>query len=344
MTHCLWQMGEPESALAAAQEALAHAAAVGDSSLEVATRYLRSYLYRDLGEYGRAVADLQPTVDMLAGPLARERFGLAGYPSVMSHALLSMCLAELGQFPEAIESAQVALRIATPLDHPYSLAVGYQCLGVALLQRGDAHGAIAALERALAICEQWSLSHNVPAVKLQLGHVRMLAGQTDHALPMLTEARQFVTTQTRTSNLSRIVTILAEDYLLIDQVSEAALLAGRARDLAVERQDRGHQARSLRLLGEIAARRAPPNLDDAEARYREALALAEELGMRPLQAHCHLGLGKLYRQAGRPDEARPALMTAVAMLREMGMNHWLPEAEAALAAVTAEVASADAPT
>ena len=92
---------------------------------------------------------------MLAGPLARERFGLAGHPSVMSHALLSMCLADLGQFPEAIESAQVALRIATPLDHPYSLAVGYQCLGVALLQRGDAHGAIAALERALAICEQW---------------------------------------------------------------------------------------------------------------------------------------------------------------------------------------------
>ena len=50
--------------------------------------------------------------------------------------------------------------------------------------------------------------------------------------------------------------------------------------------------------------------------------------MRPLQAHCHLGLGKLYRQAGRPDEARAELSTAVAMLREMEMTYWLPEAEA----------------
>jgi hypothetical protein len=53
--------------------------------------------------------------------------------------------------------------------------------------------------------------------------------------------------------------------------------------------------------------------------------------MRPLQAHCHLGLGKLYRRTGRPDAARAALATAVAMLREMGMAFWLPEAERELA-------------
>ena len=53
--------------------------------------------------------------------------------------------------------------------------------------------------------------------------------------------------------------------------------------------------------------------------------------MRPLQAHCHLGLGRLHRQAGRLDEARAELATAVAMLREMGMAFWLPEAERELA-------------
>ena len=49
------------------------------------------------------------------------------------------------------------------------------------------------------------------------------------------------------------------------------------------------------------------------------------------QAHCHLGLGKLYRRKGRLDEARAELQPAVAMLREMGMAFWLPEAEPELA-------------
>jgi Flp pilus assembly protein TadD len=75
----------------------------------------------------------------------------------------------------------------------------------------------------------------------------------------------------------------------------------------------------------------PPETAGAEARYGEALALADELGMRPLQAHCHLGLGKLYERIGRHDEARAELTTAVAMLREMGMAFWLPEAELAAA-------------
>ena len=53
--------------------------------------------------------------------------------------------------------------------------------------------------------------------------------------------------------------------------------------------------------------------------------------MRRQQAHCHLGLGKLYRRVCRPDEARAELATAVALLREMGMAFWLPEAERELA-------------
>ena len=87
------------------------------------------------------------------------------------------------------------------------------------------------------------------------------------------------------------------------------------------------------LAGEIAARREPVDEQGAQTHYRAALALAEELGMRPLQAHCHLGLGKLYRRVGRFDEARAELATAVAMLREMGMAYWLPEAEGELAAI-----------
>ena len=71
----------------------------------------------------------------------------------------------------------------------------------------------------------------------------------------------------------------------------------------------------------------------AEAHYRQALALAEALGMRPLQAHCHLGLGKLYAKIGRRAEARTGLSAAVELYRAMEMTFWLPQAEAALAEV-----------
>jgi len=103
--------------------------------------------------------------------------------------------------------------------------------------------------------------------------------------------------------------------------------------LAREHQERGHQAYALRLLGDIAAYRAPPGIDQAAVHYRQALSLAEELGMRPLVAHCHLGLGTLYASVSQSEQARAALTTAIAMYRAMDMTFWLPQAEAALAQV-----------
>ena len=96
--------------------------------------------------------------------------------------------------------------------------------------------------------------------------------------------------------------------------------------------ERANLAWAHRALGEIAARRDPPDSTSAESQYRQALALAAELEMRPLQARCHLGLGTLYRRLGRADAARVELSTAATMLREMGMTFWLPEAEAELEA------------
>ena len=80
-------------------------------------------------------------------------------------------------------------------------------------------------------------------------------------------------------------------------------------------------------------RHEPPDVDQATAHYRQALGLADEVGMRPLQAHCHLGLGTLYARAGQQEQARPALSTAIDLYRAMEMTFWLPQAEAALAAV-----------
>ena len=88
---------------------------------------------------------------------------------------------------------------------------------------------------------------------------------------------------------------------------------------------------ALHQLGVVYAHAAPPDVTQAEAHYQQALALAEELGMRPLQAHCHLGLGTLYAKAGRWEQARTELATAIELYRATEMMFWLPQAEAALA-------------
>src|SRR6266850_1431366 len=114
-------------------------------------------------------------------------------------------------------------------------------------------------------------------------------------------------------------------------MQEAVQLAGRALDLSRAHKERGHEAWALRLLGEVAAHQAPPEITPAEHHYRQALALAEELGMRPLQAHCHLGLGTLYTRTGQQEQACAELSTAIALYRAMEMHFWLPQAEASLA-------------
>ncbi len=73
------------------------------------------------------------------------------------------------------------------------------------------------------------------------------------------------------------------------------------------------------------------SLEGERKHYREALTLAGELGMRPLVAHCHLGLGKLYRRTGKPEQAHQQLAMATAMYREMDMRFWLERAGPELA-------------
>ncbi|SRR6266852_7798607 len=103
--------------------------------------------------------------------------------------------------------------------------------------------------------------------------------------------------------------------------------------LACERRERGTEAYALRLLGEIATQREPPEAAVAETHYRQARALADALGLRPLQAHCHRGLGRLYAATGQREQARAELSDAIEMYQDMAMTFWLPETQAALAQV-----------
>jgi tetratricopeptide (TPR) repeat protein len=143
---------------------------------------------------------------------------------------------------------------------------------------------------------------------------------------------QFAAMREGTSHPTFVVW-LGEAYLRAGRLEEAYTQAQSALASSRAHQERGYEAYTLQLLGEIHTRHNPLEVEPAEAHYLQALALAEELGMRPLQAHCHLGLGTLYNQMGRAQQARTALGTAIELYRAMEMTFWLPQVEAALAQV-----------
>jgi tetratricopeptide (TPR) repeat protein len=126
---------------------------------------------------------------------------------------------------------------------------------------------------------------------------------------------------------------LGEAYLFAGRQADALALTERALALARTHKEQGNEAYVLQILGEIHAQCGPAAAEGAECHYGQALALAEELGMCPLQAHCHRGLGILYATIGQREQARAEFSTAMALYRAMDMTFWLPQAEATLARV-----------
>ena len=126
---------------------------------------------------------------------------------------------------------------------------------------------------------------------------------------------------------------LAHAYLTAGRPADACRLAPEALGLARQYHERGHEAWIHGIIGDIAARADPNDVAAAENAYREAIAIADELGMRPRVALGHLALGQLYRRAGRKGEAREHLETATAALRTMAMPRWLDEAQVELSAL-----------
>jgi tetratricopeptide (TPR) repeat protein len=283
-----------------------------------------------VGDYPQAIDLLRQNLVALDGALLQERFGQSRLPSVMSRDILARCLAEVGAFDEGLGHSEDSLRIAEAVNHPPSLVEACYGIGYVSLRKGDVHQALPWLERGLETCRVWDMPLLLYMSSSALGYAYILAGRVSDALPLL---EQNVSTEAMRIMRGRVHVWLSEAYLRLGRLDEALAVAVRGLEICHTQAQQGDQAWALRLLGEIHAHRHPPLAELAEASYREALALAEALGMRPLQAHCHRGLGMLYAATGQREEARGALATAIAMYRSMDMTFWLPETEAALAQV-----------
>jgi class 3 adenylate cyclase/tetratricopeptide (TPR) repeat protein len=326
-------MGAYDQTIAAAQRALALATAGGEVVLQALANQYLGLAYHAQGDYRRAIDHLRQTLASIEGTRHHERFGHVMLPAVLSRAYLAVCHAELGTFAEGTTLGEEGLRIAEAVAHPASLMSASWGIGLLALRQGDLPKALPPLERAVGICQDTDLLLYFSWMAGSLGGAYTLAGRVADAMPVLTQAME------QTSGMEIVYfqalcrLSLGAAHMLAGRLEEAHTLAEHALMLAREHQERGHEAYALRLLGDIAGRREPPEREQAEAYYHQALDLAEAFGMRPLQAHCHRGLGTLYAMTGQREPARAELSASIDLYRAMDMTFWLPQAEAALTQV-----------
>jgi tetratricopeptide (TPR) repeat protein len=119
--------------------------------------------------------------------------------------------------------------------------------------------------------------------------------------------------------------LLAHSYLLAGRYEDAFAAARDTRELARRYHERGPEAWALYLIAASMAQLQRGDRTEIYDDYLAALKSADELGMRPLVAHCRLGLGRLDQQ-GKRKETREHFMTATTMYREMDMEFWLERA------------------
>ena len=321
--------GDLDGAVAVGRQACELAAEIGESSLQVQASLSLGLVYHAIGDFGRAAELLHRTMEVADRGAGTSSRGLW----IESRALLARTLSALGGFAEGQHHGEEALRLATLEGRGSTPITVHYCLGFLYLAKGDLEHAIQVFDQGLALCRASGNRTWLRPIAAGLGSASALQGRLAEGRALLEEA---ISESIRTGGLLGLaprVAWLSEVCRLAGRGEEAWQYARQALDLARQQQACGDEALALCQLGVVQAHADPPDTAQAESHYQQALALADELGMRPLQAHCHLGLGTLYATTSQSEQARTELSTAIAMYTSMEMMFWLPQAQAVLAQV-----------
>jgi class 3 adenylate cyclase/tetratricopeptide (TPR) repeat protein len=332
MSNAVIGTSDQDRAVEFGQRALTIATASGDVALEMMATFSLGLYYNLLGHYRQAAHCHRKNAEALVDAWLHRSLGDDGLLSVSSRFWLVRSLAELGDFIEGNTRGAEAVRIAETIERPFFLSNAYLGIGFLHLRQGDLPQAIARLEKGLEICQTTDATLQLPLAVGALGYAYTLSGRLTEAQPLLAQAVE-LTAARLVSQYPLWAAHLGEVSLLAGRLEEAHQLAERALARARDFKHQAYEAYALRLYGEIAAQRTPLQVESAAAAYQQAITLAEALGMRPLLAHCHRGLGSLYAKTGHPESARAELAAAITLYRAMDMTFWLPQAEAVLAQV-----------
>jgi class 3 adenylate cyclase/tetratricopeptide (TPR) repeat protein len=332
ISNCYGNIGRADLALDAAEQSLALGETAADVAMLVSANLSVGEIYRTLGDYRRARTYLERVLELIGPEDQQQRLGQVGLPSVRARSHLAWTLAELGDFTGARATAEEAVRLADTSGHSYSIAHACLALGGTRLRQGEFQAAIPILMRGLAATERVPVLR--PPIAADLGVANARVGNIAIGLTHLHAAVDAARSMGRLSRLPLILVKCGEIHLLAGEVAEARQLAGTALTLAVQQRERGNEVYARHLLGEILALDAAGDDAAANARqtYRDALALALELGMDALAARCNAGLATLHARSGNVDAMRQHAAIALKMYGTMAMRFWREKLESAIAA------------
>jgi tetratricopeptide (TPR) repeat protein len=334
MTQILVRFAQFDDARVAGARALAVARQLNDLELRLLATTFVGQIHHYCGEYEQQVEVITRNVGDLPREWTYKDFGIGVPISLFDRAQLVMSLAHLGRFREAAHYEAEGLELVEAIDHAYTVAQPHYAASCLRVLKGDWAAARSLAGRAVAALKTKNVAVLLTASVACAVWACAEMGVTSEAVSLLDEAESAlaswrtrnVITGPRGTTEGWIHDMLGRAYLLLDRPDDARRLCERAIEVAPP----GYAAYPLHLLGDIATYRERFDADSGEAHYREALALAEPRGMRPIVAHCHFGLGRLFQRTGRRVEAEQHLATAARMYRDMEMLFHLEGAESAL--------------
>jgi class 3 adenylate cyclase/tetratricopeptide (TPR) repeat protein len=306
------------NAIAHGVRALRIAETVQDRVLRLEMAYRIAQPYYQLARYSDAIELLEAAVKLIAPAETNSRFGMSAIPLVVCRTWLTLCYAELGKFSRATDNAFSAVELVTQTEHPLSTAFARWGEGHLYLYQRNYGKAVGAFEKGLKISQRWSLRFWVSRLASALGVAHALTGEGDAALLMIEQALDEAQAMHFAVDAPRLFERLATAHLVAGNHALAESKATHALALAAKSNARGHQAWTLRLLGDICLATEPPVGAAAEANFHGALDLATKLGMRPLAAHCHEGMARLYAKRGQEARAEEALTQARSIWSSLG--------------------------
>ena len=317
---------------------LGEAAATGKRALEIADRLgdakIRLLAKSFLAQVYCYSADYERVIELATGNLAslppewtNEHFGMAVPSAIFDRAWIIMSLAELGRFAEAAKYEAEAIALAEATEYAFNISWAHLAASMPHLLKGDWARARTLVEHWIATLRGGNVAIHLPWAVAASAWALAQIGAKDQALDRVQEAEELLERQAARGIVGHrgwAYQAMGRACLLLGRLDKARQLAERA--VGTSQHQPGFAAHALHLLGDLAAQ---PDRFDAEnsiAHFREALTVAQKHGMRPLIAHCHLGLGRVHDRLGKPD-AHKHLATAAAMYRDMDMAFWLKQAE-----------------
>jgi class 3 adenylate cyclase/tetratricopeptide (TPR) repeat protein len=317
-------LGELDEALASGSRALEIARRLGDLKLRiVATSFLgQAYLYR--GEYEQVVKLATSNVAALPREWMHDRFGMTVPASVLDRAWLTISLAELGRFADAARYEAEVIQIAEQTQHAFTIGWAYLAASRPHLLKGEWQKARSLAELWIAMVRRGNVAIHLPWALAFSAWTLAQLGEASESLKRVEEAKQLLDHQAERGTVAHhgsAYHAAGRACLLLDRLDEAQGLGERA--LATSQHQPGFAAYALHLLGDVATHSDRFDPKTGETHFRQALALAQKHGMRPLVAHCQLGIGKLYHRTGRAKESGEARTTAHSLFHDMDMTFWL---------------------